>query len=447
MARQEICLNMIVKNEAAIIERCLASVLKWITCYCIVDTGSTDDTVAVIERFFKQHGVRGQVHQRPWVDFEHNRNEALELSRTLGDDSLYNLCMDADEEFKPDKDFKLPSPLTASQYTCDIQHGCRFARTRLYRAQLYEWWYPTHEALCPINPFRETIVHLKGCYVDSHTDGARAKDPERWRADARSLDNAIELRERGELWRGKPLQLSRLYFYSGNSYFHAKDYELAMDRYHKRIAIDEFAEEVFQAYYMLAKCKQALQRSREEVVGAYLEAWCVRPTRFEPIYHILNYLMSRGDFTQAQLFAERMLAAKIPDDRLFVEEWAYHEGKRLAGMLLQPTASQAIELATRQYLSKQWVAVLHTLDQVKLKELTPAEKFSYYDLRFIANSWLGRVEAELEALRKIFEMPVKRWKTSVGRIVGWAVSKRGIQLSELREEVRAEYLLQQSSEA
>ena len=39
-----ICLNMIVKNESAIIRRLFDSVLPIIDTYCICDTGSTDNT-------------------------------------------------------------------------------------------------------------------------------------------------------------------------------------------------------------------------------------------------------------------------------------------------------------------------------------------------------------------------------------------------------------------
>ena len=39
-----LCLNMIVKNESKIITRLFDSVIKIIDCYCICDTGSTDNT-------------------------------------------------------------------------------------------------------------------------------------------------------------------------------------------------------------------------------------------------------------------------------------------------------------------------------------------------------------------------------------------------------------------
>lgn len=37
-----ICLNMIIKNEAPVIDRCLASVKPWIDRWVIVGAGSTD---------------------------------------------------------------------------------------------------------------------------------------------------------------------------------------------------------------------------------------------------------------------------------------------------------------------------------------------------------------------------------------------------------------------
>ena len=41
-----LCLNMIVKDESAIIERALRAAAPHLSCYVIADTGSTDDTVA-----------------------------------------------------------------------------------------------------------------------------------------------------------------------------------------------------------------------------------------------------------------------------------------------------------------------------------------------------------------------------------------------------------------
>ena len=78
-AKQSICLNMIVKDEQSIIAKNLASAKQIIDYWVIVDTGSTDGTQEEIRRCMQ--GVPGELHERPWVDFEHNRNEALALAR------------------------------------------------------------------------------------------------------------------------------------------------------------------------------------------------------------------------------------------------------------------------------------------------------------------------------------------------------------------------------
>ena len=74
-----ICLNMIVKDEAPVIERCLRSVKPWIDHWVIVDTGSSDGTQAMIRKFMAD--LPGVLHERPWRDFAHNRNQAMALAR------------------------------------------------------------------------------------------------------------------------------------------------------------------------------------------------------------------------------------------------------------------------------------------------------------------------------------------------------------------------------
>ena len=89
---QSLCLNMIVKDEAPVIRSCLDSVRAIIDCWVIVDTGSTDGTQDVIREHLR--GLPGELVERPWVDFAHNRSEALDFARGRAD---YLLVIDADE--------------------------------------------------------------------------------------------------------------------------------------------------------------------------------------------------------------------------------------------------------------------------------------------------------------------------------------------------------------
>ena len=106
-----VCLNMIVKNEAGVIRRCLDSVRPFIHHWVIVDTGSTDGTQKLIREYLAD--VPGELHERPWKNFGHNRSEALALARGKSD---YILVIDADEEL-------VASPGFSHAVCCRGVHG------------------------------------------------------------------------------------------------------------------------------------------------------------------------------------------------------------------------------------------------------------------------------------------------------------------------------------
>src|ERR1700719_1626969 len=97
-AESTICLCMIVRDDAAVIERCLTSVRGVIDSWVICDTGSTDATQDVVRR------------EREWQNFGANRTELMALARGRAD---YLLLLD------PDMTLEQRSPLgqlTAGSY-------------------------------------------------------------------------------------------------------------------------------------------------------------------------------------------------------------------------------------------------------------------------------------------------------------------------------------------
>ena len=130
-----ICLSMIVKDETPVIRRCLDSVRPLIDCWAIVDTGSSDGTQEIVREHLRD--LPGTLVERPWVDFAHNRNEALDLAREAAD---YVFVIDADEVVEYAAGFALP-PLEADVYDVETYYdGCTYLRKQLLRASL-PWRY------------------------------------------------------------------------------------------------------------------------------------------------------------------------------------------------------------------------------------------------------------------------------------------------------------------
>ena len=77
-----ICLNMIVKNEASIIVDTLTNILANIRIdyWIIADTGSVDGTQDIIQAFFQQRGIPGELLHHLWKIFGHNRELALQAA-------------------------------------------------------------------------------------------------------------------------------------------------------------------------------------------------------------------------------------------------------------------------------------------------------------------------------------------------------------------------------
>lgn len=87
----QLSLCMIVKDEAQNLPRCLQSVQGIVDETIVVDTGSTDRTIAIA----REHGAA--VHERTWQnDFAAARNDALQLAQ-----GEWVLVMDADEVLLP----------------------------------------------------------------------------------------------------------------------------------------------------------------------------------------------------------------------------------------------------------------------------------------------------------------------------------------------------------
>lgn len=337
-AKKTICVNMIVKNETKVIQRCLGSVKPIIDYWVIVDTGSTDGTQELIKAFMKE--VPGELHERPWKNFAHNRNEALQLAKGKAD---YVLIIDADEVLRMDPEFKLPKLEKDLYYITTEAGGLRYERAQLINNSLdWKWVGVLHEVLCCDNlKSSEILKHIANV---PYPDGARSQDPRKYHKDAELLETAM-LDDPNN---------TRNQFYLAQSYRDAGDYETSLKNYEKRIAMGGWDQELFWSMLQVARLEQILKRPEDIIVNDYYKAYHFRPNRAEPLYNLANYYRLAGNFVQAFQIAKKGLTIPLPNDLLFIEKYVYDYG-----MLLEYSVSayyigkyEASKKASEQILAK-----------------------------------------------------------------------------------------------
>lgn len=307
---------MIVKNEAHVIERLLESVIDWIDCYVICDTGSTDDTVARILRALD--GKRGLVFHEPFLNFSHNRNIALERCRDMP--AEYLLLLDADMVFEPGPLFSKES-LTGADYFVVSQGNdqFRFQNTRVVRNKPgFQYHGSTHEYIAAPDHATRAVLPPDLVFIRDVGDGGSktykfSRDICLLRAD---------LKERPHD--------ARALFYLANSYKNTRNWKAAIEAYRKRISEGGWVEEVFISFLEMGRCYQQLEQDTR-AVAAWLDGAQVHPRRIETLFAAVQLFRAKGKYHLAAGFhdwARRVLADNAaagvdPEEFLFFERDVY----------------------------------------------------------------------------------------------------------------------------
>ena len=318
--RPTICLAMIVKDESAVIERCLSSALPHIDSWVIVDTGSQDDTCQRIEKVLS--GVPGRLEHRPFVDFGTNRTELMELA--FDQHATWLLLLDADMTIETDGDLHdlLSQDVRNHMLLADIVGGDMeiggerpFAMPYLVRGNRH-WKFEgvTHEFLTSSGRPRQG--RISAVRFHNFADGGSRGD--KYERDRLLLEAAYQ----------RNPDDARSLFYLAQTYRHLAQYDVALQHYTRRAALQSgtWDEETFFAQYQVGVLQ--LESNWPAAVEALLLAWSMRPTRAEPLYHLAFGWRNRQAWSAAYLFASRGIHIPVPDDILFVETSLYRWGLR-----------------------------------------------------------------------------------------------------------------------
>jgi hypothetical protein len=314
-------LCMIVKNEAKVILKCLASALPIVDYVLIVDTGSEDGTQDLVRGFLTAHNVRGAVIDEPWRDFAYNRTFALERLREVSEVD-YAMIIDADDVVMLDPDFDpiaFKSLMDQDLYNVEVSHGdILFYRPQICRNRLpFSFKGVLHEYLdAPAWPISRQDA--KGFHIGTGSGGVRSQNPRKYQDDAAALENVLKTE-------ADPFLVSRYTFYLAQSYRDCGEREKALEHYLQRTEQGFWIEEIYVSFLEAGNLMAALDRPFQEVVAVFERATQAVPTRAEALHAASRYCRDRSRNVEGQEYARRGLNINKPPG-LFVQGWVYDYG-------------------------------------------------------------------------------------------------------------------------
>lgn len=324
---------MIVKDESHVIRRCFDNIGHIVDAVAIVDTGSSDTTIALMTAWQEEKKIPGKIISRPWVNFGHNRTEALRhgesvVKEILGTEPWYFFFMDADDLAYADDGKRLfldKSQLTLDAYTVEMRSsGIKYDRTLFIRydeAKKWKWYEPVHEYIgedpAPDKPggWKAQFGKIKGNYVNSLREGARSKDPLRYLKDALDFEKALL----------KDPKNHRNLYYRAQSYKDAGHPDIAEKFFKLRAAgpggewknwNDEYT---YLAYVEAAKIRIERDVWDHETRDLLEKAFEKRPHRFEAPFWLVFMLRRQEKFVMGWSIAKNLVDAPYPQDQIFVD--------------------------------------------------------------------------------------------------------------------------------
>lgn len=355
----KICLNMIVRDESRNMIPCMNSVKHLIDAVAIVDTGSEDNTIQVINDYCKEHNIPCEVISKKWIDdFGHSRTEALRhaedfTNRLDKDKDWYVLIMDADNKAKGYHDDEFPldkSKLIEDNYSAMHHRGPTIypypwiLRLRPKGQPIdppgkksWKWINSRHEVPTPAEKWTTKTVLLESGYVLSGHSGYRARQKHTFIGDSCALLRDVK----------KDPEDKRAIFYAAQSLRDAGYYDLAKCMYKRCTEENGWSEERYMAFIHLGRhrllkedYKNAVYKkengkdilvepAREanfspKTFTLFWKAYNLSPSRLEAIYYIVEMNRKMKQYNAGWAVATNFIDIGIPNNALFVDTEVYH---------------------------------------------------------------------------------------------------------------------------
>ena len=276
-------LCVMVKNGGNSFVSMLELTLPFIDRWTILDTGSTDDTVANVRRIMA--GKDGALYQEPFVNFSVSRNRCLELA---GTQCTYNIMLDDTYHLKGDlRKFLqfIRGDQHADSFSIYItQLDIQYASNRIFKSKRnLKYKYAIHEVIDETNNMNIIIPNDNAYIYDFQTDELSVRTASRKQQDLDMLQQEIDSNPDDP----------RPYYYMAQTYNGMEQFEKAYEWFLKRIYHTNagFEQEKHEACLEAGRIAQfILKYEPTEYLKLYELAHVVDPERPDALYFIgLHY--------------------------------------------------------------------------------------------------------------------------------------------------------------
>jgi len=283
---------VMVKNGGDLFEKMLTENLKYVDRWTILDTGSTDNTIDIIQRVLKNK--KGKLFQEPFINFRDSRNRCLELA---GQTCKYNMMLDDTYVVKGDlRQFlhRIRGDQFADSYSLLIRSDdMEYYSNRITKSsEKLRYIHKIHEVITNNNNVNVVIPPDDATIMDYRADYMEKRTIDRKKYDLQILYEELE----------EDPDDPRTYYYLAQTYNLLNNHEKAAEFFHKRAfhKNEGFLQEKIDATFELARTLNfKLNKPWDECEPLYKLAYELDKSRPDSLYFIGIHYYLEKDYKEA----------------------------------------------------------------------------------------------------------------------------------------------------
>ena len=299
-------LCIMVKNGGPQFEQMLTANLNLIDSWTILDTGSTDNTIEIINNLLVGK-KNGNLYQEPFINFKDSRNKLLELAGTK---CKFNLMLDDTYIIKGNlREFlnEVRSDQYSNSFTLFIHSDdTKYGSNRITKSNSgLKYIHKIHEVITEQNNINIVIPENRAYIFDERYDYMNTRTMDRKQLDLKLLFEEID----------EDPTNPRAYYYLGQTYNQLEDYEKAFFYFIKRYEFinSGFIQERFDAAFEAARIANFnLNKPWDECEQLYNNAFKIDESRPESLYFIGIHYYLENNLNKAYIYFKKAFEIGFP---------------------------------------------------------------------------------------------------------------------------------------